>query len=353
MSLDESAPTVRLLLEHSRGSTPAAAAWALGAMTPSDQNVRALLDAYIFGSPEIRPHAAHALASVGRRAISWQAVDDYDRSLVFFDRTSRDFAVERYLSGLFTWELVERDTGSPVVLDEFVEIVAAAFASGLSSDPGTRRRLLTELNASPDGLSLGGVMSGMTGDVLASHRSVVEQALRANVEVLAGLSERGDDSERALALSVRSKLADVGASSAARSCIESESAQVLVSCIRALVRVGDRADLQRVIRFVAHSEWSVRAAAVEAIALLGGPEEASVLREAAGDDFASVRAAALEGLLILEPVGAARLVGDAWSELPVAVRMRLARRAFELGVLSVVEVAGADVDRRVRDAAGE
>ncbi len=238
MSLERAAPTVRLLLEHSRGSTPAAAAWALGAITPTGQNVRALLDAYIFGSPEIRPHAAHALSSVGRRQVSWDSVDNYDRSLVFFNRATRNFDTSRYLTGLFAWELVEEDTGAPIVLDEFVGEMAAAFATGLSSDPGTRGRLLRELDADPAGLALGGVMSGMSSDVLADHRRVVSQALRDSIDVLAGLADRGEESERALALSVRSKLGDVGALDAARDCLDAGEPSVLASCIRALQRVG-------------------------------------------------------------------------------------------------------------------
>lgn len=353
MRFDDSAATVRLLLEHSRGATPAAAAWALGAMTPTEANVTALLDAYVFGSPEIRPHAAQALASVGRRDVSWSALDRYDRSLVFFDRSSRYFDANRYLNGLFAWELVEPDPGTATVLREFSTAIASTLEAGLSSDPGTRRRLLLELDASADGLTLGGVMAGMSGAVLTEHRSVVEEALRSSLDTLASLALRGEESERALALSVRAKLGDEGAPSAARACMDSNSAPVLVSCIRALVRVGETADVPSLTALATHPEWSVRGAAVEAIAALGGPEDASTLRLAAADEFTSVRAVALEGLLRLDPLGADELITTRWSELPVTVRMRLARSAREFGVAGVVAVGLTDSDRRVRDAAGE
>ncbi len=115
--------------------------------------------------------------------------------------------------------------------------------------------------------------------------------------------------------------------------------------------MGD--DTRALRAFVSHESWAVRGAAVDAIAALGGANDVETLRTAAGDEFTSVRAAAFEGLLRLEPSTAAELIPEAWPALPVAVRMRLARAAVDYGVDAVVLVAAEDTDRRVRDAAGE
>ena len=351
MDLDEASDFVQLMLAHSRGTTPTAAAWALGAMTPSEENVVALLNAYVFGAPDVRPHAARALASIGRSSLEWDEVDRYDRSLVFFDRTTRNLDVSRYLSRLFAWDLVSEDPGSSAVLPEYQSALNAAIARGLGADPGTRRALLADLDRMPDRLALGAVTAGMAGEPLAAHISAIEEALLASLPRLEALGTTGDPLERARALSVRSKLADPGARGALLGCLSSENATVLAECAKGLARVGRTDDAEPLVALSTHDDWVVRGAAIRAIVRMGDPGQADVLRDASADPFMTVRAAALDGLLVFGVSDAESVIGEQWSELPASVRMQLGRRAHELEAASILEFAAEDPDRRVREAA--
>ena len=352
MQLSEASEFVQLLLAHSRGTTPTAAAWALGAMEPTEETVTALLDGYVFGAPDVRPHAARALASVGRSSISWESVDRYDRSLVFFDRSSRHFDVSRYLSGLFAWDLVAAGSDAAAVLPSFQDAVDSALSRGLMADPGTRRALLADLDSAAESVALGGVTAGMSGDPLEAHVEVIERALAASLGRLETLGTSGEPAERARALSVRSKLADPEAAQALRSCLDSDNGIVLAECARGLARVGAAGDVQALEALAAHDDWTVRGAAIRAIARMGNPSSADTLRGATDDAFVTVRAAALDGLLGFGVPDAESLISEQWTELPASVRMQLARRARELGAAAVLRTAAGDGDRRVRGAAG-
>ena len=351
MQLSEAAAMARLILAHGRRGTPTAAAWALGRMPPSEENLQALLEAYVLGAPRVRPHAARAIAALGRASIRRDEVEVFDRSLVFFDRATRTFDVGRYLDGLFAWELVASGSDAPVVLDAYEDTLSRAIGWGLDADPGTRRSLLSELDARADRAALGGVTAGMTGEALEAHLELVERALRPHVSRLDSLSANGPPADRAQALSVRSKLRDVEVVAVLDRCLDDSSPIVLDACLRGVARVGAAEHAGAVALLVAHADWSVRHAAVVALATFDDePAEAALIR-AVEDEFMTVRAAALEALIVRGAAQSAALVGAHWESLPATVRMRLARIGREHGSDAVIELAGADGDRRVRDAA--
>ena len=294
------------VLDEGNGHLQRLAAWSLGRIG-DPRAVPALLAAYFSRHAEVRPAVHWALATITGSDPARSEPGDlgaYPMRLGRYDVQA-------------TLDALPGDLGTPRVPASVIAGNEAMIAAGLRDALGRHRdvlvRVLEDLDGAPDHLTLGPLTAGLATTTAATQarlRQVLDHIGRGILPRLDDLVDHRDPTVRGLSLSVLAKIDAAEARDLLRARMDDPAASVRRAAMEAAatqVRLHDQdgpALARAVAAQLAAESWRTRADAARALAGFGAHADVAALARAVADPSAYVREQATSSLGHLVRAGA-------------------------------------------------